>query len=73
MGENLEKNDETKLVAQIAHKTIRQIEDQLKERNRQLKQKNQQIEDLYEQISKLKTAKCFLEFFLFGVLLSILL
>ena len=61
---NYEKNDETKLVAQIAHKTIRQIEDQLKERNRQLKQKNQQIEDLYEQISKLKTANIQRENFL---------
>ena len=56
IGENSEKNDETKLVAQIAHKTIRQIEDQLKDRNRQLNQKNKQIEDLYEEISKLKTA-----------------
>ena len=56
IDDNNEKNDETKLVAQIAHKTIRQIEDQLKERNRQLNQKNKQIEDLYEEISKLKTA-----------------
>ena len=56
IGENNDKNDETKLVAQIAHRTIRQIEDQLKERNRQLNQKNKQIEDLYEEISKLKTA-----------------
>ena len=56
IGENNDKNDETKLVAQIAHRTIRQIEEQLKERNRQLNQKNKQIEDLYEEISKLKTA-----------------
>ena len=56
MGENEGKNDETKLVAQIAHKTIRQIQDQLNDRNRLLNQKNKQIEDLYEEISKLKTA-----------------
>ena len=56
IDENNEKNDETKLVAQIAHKTIKKIEDQLKERNRQLNLKNKQIEDLYEEISKLKTA-----------------
>ena len=56
MGDNSEKNDETKLVAQIAHKTIRQIQDQLNARNKQLELKNKQIEDLYEEISKLKTA-----------------
>ena len=50
------KDDETKLVAQIAHKTIRQIQEQLNDKIRQLNQKNEQIENLYNEISKLKTA-----------------
>ena len=49
------KDDEAKLVAKIAHKTIRSIQDMLNDRTRQLNQKNKQIEDLYDQISKLKT------------------
>ena len=54
LGED-KKDDETKLVAKIAHKTIRSIQDMLNERTRQLNQKNKQIEDLYDQITKLKT------------------
>jgi hypothetical protein len=44
------KDDETKLVAQIAHKTIRQIQEQLNDKIRQLNQKNEQIENLYNEI-----------------------
>ena len=49
------KDDEAKLVAQMAHKTITSIQNMLNERTRQLNQKNKQIEDLYDQITKLKT------------------
>ena len=54
--EDNNKDDETKLVAKIAHKTIRSIQDMLNEKTRQLNQKNKQIEDLYDEIAKLKTA-----------------
>jgi hypothetical protein len=50
------KDDETQIVARLAHKTIRSIQDMLNERTRQLNQKNKQIEDLYDEIAKLKTA-----------------
>ena len=55
MIEDSNKDDETKLVAKMANKTIRSIQDMLNEKTRQLNQKNKQIEDLYDQISKLKT------------------
>ena len=48
-------NDETKLVAHIAQKTIASIQYMLNEKTRQLNQKNKQIEDLYDEIAKLKT------------------
>ena len=55
-GDSDKKDDETQIVARIAHKTIRSIQDMLNERTRQLNQKNKQIEDLYDEIAKLKTA-----------------
>ena len=54
-GDNDKKDDETQMIAKIAHKTIRSIQEMLNERTRQLNQKNKQIEDLYDQITKLKT------------------
>jgi hypothetical protein len=48
-------NDETKLVAHVAQKTIASIQYMLNEKTRQLNQKNKQIEDLYDEIAKLKT------------------
>ena len=53
--EDKNKDDETKLVAKMANKTIRSIQDMLNEKTRQLNQKNKQIEDLYDQITRLKT------------------
>ena len=51
-----QRDDETKLVAKEAHKTIRSMQEMLNEKSKQLNEKNKKIEELYDEITKLKTS-----------------
>ena len=55
-GYDLIKDDETKLIAQTAHKTIKTLQDMLSQKNNIIHMKENQIEQLHEENKKMKSA-----------------